>query len=56
VCRARRYDLGEYPSGVFDIVILSQTIQATERPRYVLQELLRIGKHTIVSFPNLAIA
>jgi len=45
-------DLGEYPSGVFDIVILSQTIPATRRPRYVLQELLRIGKHTIVSFPN----
>jgi len=45
-------DLGEYPSGVFDMVILSQTIQATRRPRYVLQELLRIGKHTIVSFPN----
>jgi len=45
-------DLSEYPSGVFDIVILSQTIQATERPRHVLQELLRIGKRTIVSFPN----
>ena len=45
-------DLGEYPSGVFDIVILSQTIQATRRPRHVLDELLRIGKRTIVSFPN----
>jgi methionine biosynthesis protein MetW len=45
-------DLTEYPSGVFDIVILSQTIQATRRPRFVLQELLRIGKRTIVSFPN----
>jgi methionine biosynthesis protein MetW len=45
-------DLGEYPSGVFDIVILSQTIQATRHPRQVLGELLRIGKHTIVSFPN----
>ena len=45
-------DLGEYPSGVFDIVILSQTIQATERPSYVLKQLLRIGKGTIVSFPN----
>ena len=45
-------DLSEYPSGVFDIVILSQTIQATRRPRHVLHELLRIGKHTIVSFPN----
>ena len=45
-------DLSEYPSGVFDIVILSQTIQATERPSYVLRELLRIGKRVIVSFPN----
>jgi len=45
-------DLGEYPSGVFDIVILSQTIQATRHPRQVLGELLRIGKRTIVSFPN----
>jgi methionine biosynthesis protein MetW len=45
-------DLGEYPSGVFDIVILSQTIQATRRPRHVLGELLRIGTRSIVSFPN----
>jgi methionine biosynthesis protein MetW len=45
-------DLSEYPSGVFDIVILSQTIQATRQPRHVLHDLLRIGKHTIVSFPN----
>ncbi len=45
-------DLSEYPSGVFDIVILSQTIQATRRPYYVLNDLLRIGKHIIVSFPN----
>jgi methionine biosynthesis protein MetW len=45
-------DLSEYPSGIFDIVILSQTIQATRRPSYVLRELLRIGKSIIVSFPN----
>jgi methionine biosynthesis protein MetW len=45
-------DLGEYPSGVFDIAILSQTIQATRNPRQVLSELLRIGKRTIVSLPN----
>ena len=45
-------DLGEYPSGIFDIVILSQTIQATRHPRHVLNELLRIGKRTVVSFPN----
>ena len=45
-------DLAEYPSGIFDIAILSQTIQATRRPRYVLGELLRIGQRAIVSFPN----
>ena len=45
-------DLSDYPSGIFDVVILSQTIQATRRPRYVLQELLRIGKRSIVSLPN----
>jgi methionine biosynthesis protein MetW len=45
-------DLSEYPSGVFDIVILSQTIQATRHPLAVLRELIRIGKRTIVSFPN----
>jgi methionine biosynthesis protein MetW len=45
-------DLGEYPSGIFDTVILSQTIQATRQPRVVLNRLLRIGRHVIVSFPN----
>jgi methionine biosynthesis protein MetW len=45
-------DLSEYPSGVFDIVILSQTIQATRHPLAVLRELLRIGTRTVVSFPN----
>ncbi len=45
-------DLSEYPSGVFDIVILSQTIQATRHPSLVLRQLLRIGTRTIVSFPN----
>jgi methionine biosynthesis protein MetW len=45
-------DLAEYPSQVFDVVILSQTIQATRAPRKVLADLLRIGRHTVVSFPN----
>jgi methionine biosynthesis protein MetW len=45
-------DLIDYPSGIFDIAILSQTIQATYYPRKVLSELLRIGKCSIVSFPN----
>ncbi len=45
-------DLADYPSQVFDIVILSQTIQATRSPAQVLGQLLRIGKHSIVSLPN----
>lgn len=45
-------DLAEYPSHVFDVVILSQTIQATRSPSKVLADLLRIGHHIIVSFPN----
>ncbi len=45
-------DLADYPSGAFDYVILSQTLQATHRPREVLRQLLRIGRRAIVSFPN----
>jgi methionine biosynthesis protein MetW len=45
-------DLADYPSKVFDVVILSQTIQATEKPRVVLDHLLRIGRRTAVSLPN----
>lgn len=45
-------DLRDYPGNAFDYVILSQTLQATRRPARVLEELLRIGKRAIVSFPN----
>lgn len=45
-------DLENYPDKAFDFAILSQTLQATRHPRYVLEQLLRIGQHAIVSFPN----
>jgi len=45
-------DLKDYPSGAFDYVILSQTLQATYEPRTVLSNMLRIGRRAIVSFPN----
>jgi methionine biosynthesis protein MetW len=45
-------DLVDYPNDGFDYVILSQTLQATRRPREVILELLRIGRKAIVSFPN----
>lgn len=45
-------DLKDYPDDAFDVVVLSQTIQATHRPRAVLNDLLRIGRRAIVSLPN----
>jgi len=45
-------DLDDYPAGAFDYVILSQTLQATRAPKAVLENMLRIGRHAIVSFPN----
>ncbi len=45
-------DLADYPTASFDVVVLSQTLQATQKPDAVLAEMLRIGKRAIVSFPN----
>src|SRR5215207_7735456 len=45
-------DLANYPDDAFDYVILSQTLQPTHRPRQVLEHMLRIGRHAVVSFPN----
>jgi methionine biosynthesis protein MetW len=45
-------DLVDYPDDAFDYVILSQTLQATHRPREVLEHMLRIGRRAVVSFPN----
>ena len=45
-------DLSYYPDNGFDFVILSQTLQATQKPADVLQEMSRIGKKLIVSIPN----
>jgi methionine biosynthesis protein MetW len=44
--------LADYPDGAFDYVILSQTLQETRHPRKVLREMLRVGRHAIVAFPN----
>ncbi|MEO7026885.1 MAG: methionine biosynthesis protein MetW [Caulobacteraceae bacterium] len=45
-------DLADFLPGAFDYVVLSQTLQAVRRPRYVLGELLRIGRRAIVTLPN----
>jgi len=45
-------DLAQYPDAAFDFVVLSRTLQAVERPREVLRQMLRIGERAVVSFPN----
>ncbi|MDC0033182.1 methionine biosynthesis protein MetW [Alphaproteobacteria bacterium] len=45
-------DLTNYPENAFDYVVLGQTLQATHRPREVLEDLVRIGRHAVVSFIN----
>ncbi|BBB13799.1 methionine biosynthesis protein MetW [Sphingopyxis sp. FD7] len=47
-------DLADYPGDAFDYAILSQTLQTTERPDRVVDELLRIAPRAFVSFPNFA--
>jgi methionine biosynthesis protein MetW len=44
----------EYPDKSYDYVILNQALQCTEKPHYVIQEMLRVGKKVVVSFPNFA--
>jgi methionine biosynthesis protein MetW len=44
--------LADVPTDTFDVVILSQTLQVVKRPRIVLQEMLRVGARSVVSFPN----
>lgn len=47
-------DLADYPDKAFDYTILSQTLQTSQRPDLMLDELLRVGRRAFVSFPNFA--
>lgn len=46
--------LSEYLDKSFDYVILAGSLQQVKKPDSVLKEALRVGKRTIVSFPNFA--
>lgn len=46
--------LKQFQNKSYDYVILNQTLQSTGDPEYVLEEMLRVGKKCIVSFPNFA--
>jgi methionine biosynthesis protein MetW len=44
--------LADFESDSFDFVMLSQTLQATRHTELLIQEMLRVGREGIVSFPN----
>jgi homoserine O-acetyltransferase/O-succinyltransferase len=46
------HGLADYPDAAVDFVILSQTLQEMRYPLRVLREMLRVGRHVIVAFPN----
>lgn len=46
--------LSHFDSDSFDTVILSLTLQAMRRPKGLLNEMLRVGRRGIVTFPNFA--
>lgn len=44
--------LSEFDEDSFDYVVMSQTLQAVHYPDRVLDEMLRVGREGIVTFPN----
>ena len=44
--------LAGFDAGSFDYVILSQTLQAMHHTEEIIDEILRVGRQGIVSFPN----
>ena len=42
------------PDKAFDVVVLEETLQTLHNPREMLDEMLRVGRRGIVSFPNFA--
>lgn len=46
--------LTAFSDGQFDVVVLSQTLQAIDDTQGLLEEMLRIGQTAVVSFPNFA--
>ncbi|MDD2462115.1 MAG: homoserine O-acetyltransferase [Kiritimatiellia bacterium] len=46
--------LAMIPDNSFDIVVLSETLQTIKRPRELLQQILRVAREAVISFPNFA--
>ncbi|MBR5303819.1 MAG: methionine biosynthesis protein MetW [Candidatus Gastranaerophilales bacterium] len=46
--------LDEFQDNMYDYAILNQTLQSTKYPEMIIDEMLRVAKKGIVSFPNFA--
>lgn len=46
--------LSDFDAETFDYVIMTQTLQAVHYPDKLLEEMLRVGREGIVTFPNFA--
>ncbi|MBX2807887.1 MAG: methionine biosynthesis protein MetW [Cellvibrionaceae bacterium] len=44
--------LAEFDDNSYDVVIMTLALQAMNRPDLVLEEMLRIGRQCVVTFPN----
>ena len=44
--------LGNFASNSFDVVVMTQALQAVEYPDRILDEMLRVGRQCIITFPN----
>jgi len=46
--------LGNFRDASFDTVIMTQALQAVEKPDVLLDDMLRVGREVIITFPNFA--
>lgn len=46
--------LGNFRDGSFDTVIMTQALQAVEQPDVLLEDMLRVAREAIITFPNFA--
>ena len=46
--------LSNFDSNSFDVVVMTQSLQALRYPDKVLREMLRVGRTCIITFPNFA--
>jgi methionine biosynthesis protein MetW len=44
--------LTDFDDGSFDYVIMTQALQALQRPDRTVEEMIRVGRQSIVTFPN----